>query len=544
MVDSKNKNLLLCRQHTDSLSNRVSADSNGLRNDALDYYDGAAHPLLSSFIKKRFGIGIKKIKDSKGEEYTTYTFGEVEVAVDNGQYETVTTQALRRIVNELATLFNQPTQVFKYFIEGKDSKEGDKVETLLKKHRTKGGFQQTVIRADRLSCLLHVSGVQLTWRKGLRYSAFAPQCLYLGFGDTIQDGTEVPVDCASIEDASVVAFRMEESTSDADVFYAYIGRSKEYPAGRAIKYTARYWHNIPDVGDKGVIYEHTIESKPANPLTWAQNTMGIEKVPYEYPIVLFIGDDYGVGRLLPRTDQGLDLYKNCLEFDVAVSRLLKYSLASAQGIKVIESPNGGNVPQTLEGVAVVEGGQKLSLHNIAASNSQAAMEVVVKIARAIAEGWGVPGHLVVADDATDTQSGIAIGMKYRPLLDRRKERQELNRDAIERLFRLELSMIAAHEGGKSWEIPEGIQQHWDAGQLDIPQNPTERLTQFEKEMTLGMTDLFEVVKQYYNLPSIDASIAYIDALSKRKVDNAELIAAAQPDKPLSAPEGILASLRK
>ena len=536
---------LLVRQSFRDLSSKFSADDNGLRNQVLDYYDGAAHPLLKDFIKKRFGIGIKKTKDSKGEEYTTYTFGEVEVAVDNGQYETVTTQALRRIVNELATLFNQPTQVFKYFVEGKtDSKDGENIEALLGKHRAKGGFKPTLIRADRLSNLLQVSGVQLTWRRGLRYSAFAPQCIHLGFGDTIKDGVDVPVDCANIEDATVVAFRLEESAGDADVFFAYIGRSEDYPVGRAIKYTARYWSEIPDVGEEGIIHEHVLDDAPANPLTWAQNKMGAEKVPYEYPVVLFIGDDYGVGRLLPGTDQGLDLYKNCLEFDVAVSRLLKYSLASAQGIKVIESPNGGSVPLTLEGVVVVEGGQKLSLHGIAASNAQAAMGVVVQIARAIAEGWGVPGHLVVADDATDTQSGVAIGLKYRPLIDRRKERQELNRDAVERLFRLELSMIAAHEGGKSWEIPEGIQQSWNAGQIDVPQNPTERLSQFEKEIEMGMTDLFEAIKQYYNLPSVDAAIAYVDALQKRKADNAELLSAAQPEAPPSGPEGILASLRK
>lgn len=531
------------RQPITILPNKVSADDNALRNQALDYYDGAAHPLLSAFIKKRFGIGIKKIKDSKGEEFTTFTFGEFEVAVDNGQYESVTTQALRRIVNELATLFNQPTQSFKYFVEGKKNTAAEKVEALLRDYRTKGGFKRTLIRADRLAVLLQVSGVQLTWRKGLRYSAFAPQCIHLGFGETIKDGEAVPINCTDIEDASIVAFRLEESTNKADVFFAYIGRSEDNPAGRAIKYTARHWNEVPDIGGKEILYEHILDGAPANPLTWAQNKMGLEKVPYEYPVVLLIGDDYGVERLLPKTDQGLDLYENCLEFDTAISRLLKYSLSSAQGIKVIESPNGGSVPLTLEGVVVVEGGQKLSLHNIAASNAQAAMTVVVQIARAIAEGWGVPGHLVVADDATDTQSGVALGIKYRPLVDRRKERQELNSDAMERLFRLELSMVACHEGGQHWEIPSGIKQAWDSGQLAIPQNPTEKLAQFETEMAMGMTDIFEVIKQYYNLPSIQDAIAYVETLQKRQDKQRELVEAVTPNEAPGQAEGILASLR-
>jgi hypothetical protein len=519
-----------------------------LRDRALSYYDGAAQPILAEFLKSRFAVGIKKEKSAIGDDYSTYIFGDMAKTIELGFYETVTTQALRRIVNERATLFNQATQAWNYLAGDKPAEE---IEALIQEHRSNGRAKQALIRTDRIANLLQVGCLRLGWRSGqLRYYPTPPQCVYLGFGSRVNDETAwVPVDQGDIEDASVVVFRLpvdgSESASGDDSYYAYFGRSEGYPEGRAVKYASRNWFNIPEPGMDGADDYRLPSGEIANPLTWAQNRAGTERVPHEYPVIFLVGNDCGMDRLLPDTSQGLDLYHNCLELDTAWSRLLKYSLSSAQGLRVLKNPSGDPLPQTLEGVVELKGAQTLDLLNIGAANAQSAAEVVVKCARTIAEGEGIPGHVVVADDATDQQSGVALGIRYRPLINTRRERQELNAAAVERLFRLELSMIATHVGGEQWnKIPDDVRQVWDSGQIDLPTNPTEELDRLSREIELGVNDLIGLVKGYYNLPTVADAVALLEALNARKEEYGELLESAAPAKPATGPAGVLEKIRQ
>jgi len=537
---------LITRQALSKLSRKVRTADDGNRDDALDYNDGIMRSLLRTKIKQRFGQELQIVDNTTGDtggSYETIARPADIAAIDNDFYETITSNSLARIIRTLSTLFNQPTQDWQYVVgSGKEQAPAEDVAERIAKNRTAGKAQKALIRTDKIANLLQVGVMRLGWRANhLTYHAVPPQCVYLGFGLTvIDDDKPVSADLTDIEDASIVAFKVASGSNEVkDTFYAYIGRSSDWPDGRAVQYRAKAWDDIlsmkPDDHNPDILNEWKAEDGTiANPLTYAQNQLdvGIEKVPYEYPVIFFQGEDITQETMLPKTEQGLDLYWNIEECDVMLSSLMKSARISAQGLNVISNPDGDPLPKIIEGTIVLNGTQTFAQYNIAASNSKDAMEVYVKEIRSISEGRGVPGHLVVADDATDESSGRALIVRYLPLLEVREDRKQANTAAVDRLFWIEMSLSSAHTG--EWDWPTDIQQIWDAGHMELPLNPVELLAQLETEKKLGLINKIGLTKKYRSVTDAEA-IAILRALKEQ--DENEEVADLLDEPAAPAPAG-------
>lgn len=527
------------RQSLVEVRRKLRADDNAERDRALDCMEQASHDHLLKHIMQRWATGLKQVKDeAKGEYYITYTYGDVQSAIDAGHYETIVSNTLARIVDARSTLFSQPLQNWQYVTGGQDGQ--DNVANLLSGYRERGEAMLNLVRVDRLSNLLFTAFLRVSWRAGrLVYTPIPPQCIYLGYGDTVmEDGQTVSADTADLEDASIVTMRIKDTGSDESTkepaYQAYVGRCEAYPQGRCVKYRGGNWFDVPEKGSRGIIEEYEINGQEANPLTWAQNQMGIEAVPYEYPVIAIHGGFTTTPALLPATEQGMDLYHDCLEIDAALSRILKAGLEAATGTKVINKGNGV-LPPTVEGVVVINDGQTFDVKTVGASNAQIAMDVLIKQMRTIAEGYRVPGHLVVADEATDQQSGVALRVRLQPLIGLHKERAELNRAQINKLARIELGLHGCHTNDWSW--PTDVKQSWDPGEIEVPLDPMQELDRLKREYDEGYIDKAEQIRQYFGMLTIDDAIAWMEKLQHRKEDYAELYKSFESKWTTGQPQG-------
>lgn len=514
------------------LSEAITITNPDEMNDAADYMeglDGKDVDLLKEFLKGRYAVGIRRIEDETDSSgpilstggrassgYEDYTKGAVSYAIEN-IYNVCLTHVYKRIASTLGCLFSQP-HAFEYVAEGLggDQMIVPEVQEAIEDYREYGRAQRQFIRADRLSVACGAAALRIGWRVDcLFYEAIRPSHIWAAFGDRVEsDGQTRATITHDIEDASLVVLKLA-SGNGRDKFIAYVGRCEAFPAGRMVTYWAKEWRNIPYVnsGSVDIIEEYTVDEQPANPLTWLQNQRP-DICRYEYPISIFLGCDAGVDVLLPNT--GMSLYRLCREIDAFQTRVMFDSLISSHGTYILKNERGAPAPASLYGAVMLRPGQELSIIGQDASQPQTANTVLNELQRALAEAYGIPGHLVVSDETGAPESGYALAIRYKPLIDARRERVQLNEDAILKIYDIERGLIAAHTGQYD-AIGANVEQRFVMDDLDLPKNPVEEMAELQARKDLGVIDIVGIVMEVEDMNEADA-IEYLKQIKERSAE--------------------------
>jgi hypothetical protein len=211
--------------------------------------------------------------------------------------------------------------------------------------------------------------------------------------------------------------------------------------------------------------------------------------------------------LLPLS--GLSLYEGCLELDVSFSRIADCATKSARGVYVITNEQGMKLPNNIdEGIVPLLKGQSLEIMGQDATNSKSASDVHTTIYKTIAESWGVPSYEVL-DEGVQQASGIAIALRAQPKIEFRRERYELNKYSVERIFEIEKTLLAI-AGIKDIST----QLLWDCGQITPPRPRIEIVNELEIAKRMGLVDDIEAIRVYYNLPTRDDAKLIYDKMEK------------------------------
>ena len=504
---------------------------NTIIDSAVAYFDRTGdHEALRDALKERFAVGITKTtsiaEDGTASDtgYETYSKSAKKLQIDSGIIEAVTSGIGGKITSALANMFTAQNQSWEFVTENEDgSKEpAEDAEALIKEHRAAGGFSTALVNTDLLACSINGAYMLVTWVGGhLQYHVVNPTSFSAIFHEDILDnGERRAVDYSQIEDATVVVIRLSGSLNaapDKQQYLAMFGRSKEHEYGRHVTYRASKWDNIPDVGRGGV--EYVIPpgfdgaGQIANPMSWlaAQDTSVI--VP-EYPIISLSGGQAKTGQgLLTLTTS---LFDNCVEIDIAYSRLLKDSLNAARGIEVLRNPGGEPLPRCLEGPISLIGEQTLEIMGQSASNAQAAMSVVESTVTSVGGGYNVPDYLLVSDPISlAASSGVALFIRTKQLIDFRGYRILANRPKIRRLFDVEKCLLSAH-APEQGAILDGVAQVWNPGTYMIPEDEALKTARLAAATQAGHIDYVRAVREANGFSTDREAESFIEMMEERK----------------------------
>jgi len=500
---------------------------------AVAYFDRTGdHEALRTALKERFAVGITKTtsiaEDGTASDtgYETYSKSAKELQIDSGIIEAVTSGIGGKITSALANLFTAQNQSWAFVKEGDDgSKEpSEDAEALIKEHRAAGGFSTALVNTDLLACSINGAYLLVTWVGGhLQYHVVNPTSFSAIFHEDILDnGERRAVDYSQIEDATVVVIRLSgslDAAPDKQQYLAMFGRSKEYEYGRHVTYRASKWDNIPDVGRGGV--EYVIPAgfvgagQIANPMSWlaAQDKSVI--VP-EYPIISLSGGQVKTGQgLLTLTTS---LFDNCVEIDVAYSRLLKDSLNAARGKDVITNPGGEVLPRSLEGAVSLVGDQTLEVVGRPGINAQQGLKVLEGVVTSVGGGYNVSDYMLVSDPISlAASSGIALYIRTKPLIDFRGYRIQANRPQVRRLFDVEKALLSAH-APEQGAILDGISQVWNPGTYMIPEDDALKTARLAAATQAGHIDYVRAVREANGFATDREAESFIDMMEERKGD--------------------------
>jgi hypothetical protein len=480
--------------------------------DMLKYFDRQNDTdTIKGGINSRYAVGIKQVTDPANSSRTieTYVKEDMKLKVDSGLIEAISTGFGQKVVNALATLTTEPGHKFTL---RHDQLEGDQLkeaEELLLENRVNGGFETTLVDADRMSVQVGSSAVLLTYSGStVKYQVVAPSSVRAFFAETVTENEmERSADTKDIEDASVVIIKLDQVDLQVWNYLAIYGRSDIYPLGRYVTYKAAAGSTeIPAVGsiDANDYRGENGTGEVQNPLSVVALENPELALP-EYPIGIILGGTTKSASLLPISTS---LYHDSVEFDVASSHLLSISQEQARGARVVEvSEQGANqpLPRTLSGYIVAQIGQKVVDFPGNASGSADAMKVKRDLAIDLAAGYSVPDYMVVSEDYTvDASSGIALAVKTRPLKKNREYRIGLNSLQIKKIFDIEKCLIVAHDqdvDDKTAKVLLESTQVWDAGELTLPENKKESAERIKLLGEIGVLDMIAQIREYFQLPT-------------------------------------------
>ncbi len=506
---------------------------NSVIDDAVAYFDRTAdHAAVRDALNARFAVGITKttsLTDTADDDdagYETYTKGAKGVQIEQGLIEVVTSGMGGKIATANANLFTAENQHWAYTkeTESGEVEKAEDAEELIQEHRKVGQFSTTMVNTDHLACSINGAYAYTSWKGGhLQYHVVNPTCLYTIYHESITDnGEDRAVDYGQIEDATVVVLRLSGSLTaapDKQQYLAIFGRSEQYPYGRHVTYRASRWDSIPDPNTDGIEYVippgFAGAGEIANPMSWlaAQDTSVIRP---EYPIIAIDGGLAKTGHGLVHTTTSL--YDNCIEIDMAYSRLLKDGLNAARGKDVIKNALGAPLPRSLEGVISLLDGQTLEVMGNPASYAKDAMDVLESEVTSIGSGYNVADYMLISDPASlSSASGVAIVLRTQGLINFRNYRIQANRPQVARQFEIERSLITAHAPEQGVYL-EGVKQSWDPGTYTIPEDKLVKTQRLDAAVKSGFIDHVRAVQEFHNLSTEAEAMALIDKMEERKAE--------------------------
>lgn len=455
-------------------------------------------------MRARFAVGIAK--NEAGYEF--YSKSIIGTAIDGGLYESVSSGIGNKIINELANLFNLPTQSYAFI--SPDGEAVEEVAEIINKNRELGNFDIEMILADRISSAIETAPllIQIAGDR-LSYRAFSPACIYPIFAKQILDnGVLRGVDALDIEDATAVVIKLAGTNdySTDNEYLAIFGRSEELPYGRYVQFTAKNWKNIPRVGDPSAV-DYLIDGNPANPLSFMAAKNPDREIP-EYPIIFIRG-----GHSLSREkliEINSSLYDAAVEIDLGYSRILKDSLSNSTGVKILKSDLGTPLPRSLEGTVVLGQGQTIEMLTSNNSACDSALAVITQISKAVAEGFSVPGYSVTQDG--QAQSGISIYLQMAPLVKHRDYRIKLNTPAVNKIFLLEKNLLEFLTGKNFGDV----KQIWNPGAISMPETETEKVARLKAALDAKLISYVKAVREFYSLATDADAIAMIEQIRQQE----------------------------
>ena len=539
------RNRKLIRGPLRELKEAADLDTADQVNNAIKFFDREddTEQVLTG-MKTRFAVGIDKEKNIDGStdgDYEVYTRKPVEAQIDAGIHEALTTGIGPQIANSL-TITTQPNQVWDYFISGEEDETGkpkkaEDAEKLISTMRLKGGFDLALECTDYISVVVESAAIHPYWAgRTLNYDCVAPSDIYTIYGDTItDDGIERAPSYTDIEDSSAVIIRLAtrkgsyDGAPEDNLYLCYMGASEDQPDGRCCTYKQNKYWPVPAVGASNITseYRHTEGGDICNPLTYVMNhgkgkTEGFGQV--EYPIAIFRG---GVRRKV--TDLfpiSTSLYNSCVELELAYSRILKSALENARGKDVFEFDSGANLtlPRSLDILTLKEGQHYTQ---VTPPSPQAGLDATVKIVKAVAGGFSVPGYQLLGQAMATPESGIALAIQTQPLLNFRDRRYRVNRTAIDRIFAIEKGILAEYHGDGA-PIAANVEQSWLRGKWTPPRDIATETAAITAARDAELIDHIAAIKQYHSLATDAEAEALIEKYTERDPDYGK---APEPETP-------------
>jgi hypothetical protein len=467
----------------------------------IDSLDGNDSKYIEEKMATRYATTVDKVKDQVDGTEKTWLVRNNEAknaAIANGLFEIVGLHTYNHIVRETASLFTIGSE---YEYEG--SGNVDTFAEDLEAAREMANRDLSMGRVDELSVATGSSCVLVQVLGSiLNYQAIPRDKIWVAFNNTIfENNVERPANQLNIEEATAIVIQLDDADSSGNASYvAYYGRSDKYPQGRQVKYSAKKWDDVPEVGQTGedAGTDAEFDGEAGNPMTVWQDQQGSGFVSPEYPIAIWTGSTSGYGKeLLPITE---GLYKQTLELDLGASRVLMSALKSARGVfafsRDMESSNV--LPEVIdEGGVVLEHGQTLATHSIPGINIKEAMAVLKEMAAITSEAWQVPAYRI-GINATSVPSGAALRELNRPLIRNRDSRIQLNRSNVSRIYDIE-RILASMENGSA--TGEAIEETWVPNEVQFERDRLEVLNEKKLELEMKITHLERVAEEVF--PHID-----------------------------------------
>lgn len=472
---------------------------------------------IKNAILARYGTGIKIEKTPSGTTRETYVVNGFDERINAGHVEVVSSGFGHNLSTAVANMFTEPGLKFSLVAgEGADLK---KVTEFFEDFREASQFLDGMTQADRESFQLGCSALWLEFYEGLiKYRTIDPGKIKVCFDQIIEteDGPR-PVNYSDIEDATCVIMETGNLDGTTKSFLAIYGRSVDLPYGRYVTYqTSGDGKTVPEVGEPGS-YDWRIPGTdtPANPLSYYAAQNPDEVVP-EYPIAIFYGGHVQRDRLFPVSTTILE---EALEADVTASHLRGISNDHARGARVIERDRtaaGAPLPPALYGNVSLEPGQKLVAVDGNASAAEIAWKLLKEGGVATAQGYGVPDFYVSSEDHTlEASSGVALKVRSVPLVRFRAERININRPAVDKVFRIERALIGLFAEDAQADTLQTCSQIWEPGALNFPEDTQVTVANVAQLVSLGVYDTIEAMRVVFQLPSEADAIDKYEALRKR-----------------------------
>jgi hypothetical protein len=470
--------------------------------------------ILRSACVQRYAVGIKQEKSAESDVpssfstgYSTYVRGETAAAIDAGLFETLPMRGYQRVVRTLANLFTARGQRYEY-----TGLTDDRIEALMTA-RTEGRYYDELCRADEIACAIGSSAILASWTENApQWTTVSPQRIKMYFTDRVESNTgdEIIVDTTKIDHA--FAIRIQTSTVNSIncvVSYRFVyvaGESEKYPDGRYCIYDGNEDSDPPEIGSN-LVYEYVVNGTAANPYTLIART---DENAVEYPLAFLYGSSSSVTNDILRSNM-IGLYRVSQELDIGTSRLFGATLESGVGLRVVKDPSNQGLPRCVSGTVSLKRDQDLTWTTIGAANADSALQVVERLKASIAQSYNVPEH-VVSGGLTNPESGVAIALKYKPMIEERNRRIEINKHNVDRLWRIERTLYNTHS---QEQIPWDSKQTWIPGETDLPTDETAKLDTLKKKYDDGAIDYVTYVREANGLETDKQAEEYITKMNER-----------------------------
>lgn len=523
--------------------------------DELDYINGVNElAILNDFQKERYATSItvdKSIFGASGDvvstvsaspypEYTRINRPVDAGMFDYGYYEQICTRTGTRICKTLASLFTAHDQYWEFLHESemelatRDERiKSVDAETAINAIRAGGNFMRSMTGLDFMSVALEL-GFLHVYSLGYRlsYDTVVPSALTLVYGEKVTEKApfvgmkdrEREPDENNLNDASAVIIQLRRSniSSGNNKYLAYIGANDDNLDGMCVTYEASKAWPIPLDSEKGKIldsYSHIDGGDSCNPLTWLLNYGGEDAklVQTEYPIVMLEGGSQSVEKNINRRLDA-SLCHISKEIDDAWSSILKAAKIGAKGKEGIQieggAASGMHLPKNLER-PVLQAGQKIVEFGRGAGESLSAAEVVKIIVAQFAGGRSVPGYVVLGNEGSVPETGIALAIQTAPLVAARDNRIKTNQRNVDMIYDIERALLIETNGAEKFGELRSIEQRWNPGTWSAPEAAMDKLLRLEKRRELEVDDHVVTMRMGNNLRTDAEAIQLIEKFEAR-----------------------------
>lgn len=512
IINAIQRNRQLVREAIGDLTLATAEDHTAALRYMVDYFNRISDTAsVRDAMANRYSVGIIEDPDSNTGNYThgRYDRPEVRARIETGIELAMNLGIGHKLAEARATLFNQPAMTM--------SVDNEQAQEWLSAIRDAGALQLALERADYMACGIGSAAVHVYWKgEQLEYRELTPDQVWIIHGRSVIDGKiRRPSDKRDLDDAYAVIIDITTDASLYDAthdYLAYIGRCTEHPDGRMVHYRANHYYQIPavDVKRDPYTYEYTRDNKPCNPLSYALNRD--DSLPIvEYPLFVIDGGMVKSPKTcMPWTPSLMD---NAIELELAWSQMLKYGLQAARGKDIVhlDSTASGLLPINLD-MPVLKTGQKYE--HIEGTVQAGAIEMMRAVVVQMSSGYSVPSYLVISEGAPE--SGVALAIRTRPLIDNRRSRVKLNDGSIRRLYDLERVLSTERYGTAGTPLKDGYVHTWNPGDWHPPQDALTEIQSNQAAEDAGYIDHVEAVRRFHRFATIQQAEELIEQQTERE----------------------------